>query len=531
MKKVVYLPLDERPCNLKYPQDLAAMTDLKMVVPDQRLLGDMKRPADVPLLHKWLREESKSADYLIVSIDMLIYGGIVPSRLHHLSIDECQERLEVLRTIQDENPHIKIYAYNLIMRVPAYSSSEEEPDYYEHYGEQICRLGRLSDKRDQRLAGKEELAELLEIESRLPEEVKEDYFERRKTNFSLTSHVLLMVEEEIIDYFIIPLDDNSEYGFTAKEQRLHMLEIDRLNLMDRTAVYPGADEIACTLFARVFCEIQQYSPEIALRFSSANGPHIIPRYEDRTLMESIKSHITAAGGIITGDEKNNDFLLMVHSPAADAEHMAESSHELNSRHRSYFSEMNIREFIQAMKHFIGKGKKVALADVAICNGGDHSLLQQLSKQSILHSLLAYAGWNTNGNTMGTVISHAIIASYYQQGDKETPAAFNKASRSFFYSRLVEDWGYQSIVRKHISYQVLPQMGLTPRNLGGQVSEVTDMAAEKLQQFTDTYLADIPEGKVILGGVYLPWRRMFEVGFTLNLDEVPGRNEDVLEGKA
>ena len=36
-------------------------------------------------------------------------------------------------------------------------------------------------------------------------------------------------------------------------------------------------------------------PEISLRYSSIHGPFVIPRYEDRSLGESIKAHITAAG--------------------------------------------------------------------------------------------------------------------------------------------------------------------------------------------------------------------------------------------
>lgn len=516
MSKVIHIPLDERPCNLQYPQALANMTDMEMVVPGRELLGEMKKPAKVTLLHNWLKDEAKQADYLIVSIDMLIYGGIVPSRLHTLTLQDCLKSLEIIQEIKRVNPSLKVFAYNLIMRVPAYSSSEEEPDYYEQYGEYIYRLGWLTDKKEQNLADNEELEEYTKILEMLPEEVKWDYFERRKVNHSVTSQILQMVDSELIDYLIIPLDDNSEYGFTAKEQRQLMLEVDRKNLLDRIAIYPGADEIACTLFARVFCESHSYTPEIALRYSSTKGPFIIPRYEDRSLSESIKSHITAAGGVIVRDENQNNVLLMVHSPAEGQKYMAESSFAMEKRHRSYFSEVNIREFVQAMKHQLGKGINVALADVAICNGGDHSLLQLLQKQGILGDLLAYAGWNTNGNTMGTVVAHAIIASYYK--GEETLPYHEKASRTFFYSRLVEDWGYQSVVRKYVSYEVLPTMGLTPRYLGGHLEEVTELVNRKMEGFIEKYLFDLNEGSIQINDVHLPWKRMFEVGFTLFLNE-------------
>lgn len=516
MKNVVYVPLDERPCNYQYPKSLASMTDIEMIIPDREMLGSMKVPANVPNLLDWISQEVQAASHLIVSIDMLVYGGIVPSRLHQLSAEECLTRLSTLRKIKEQNPDLRIFAYDLIMRVPAYNSSEEEPDYYEEFGERIFRLGWLYDKKDQNLLSSEDQIELARLEKEIPVTIQEDYLGRRQKNFSVTQEVLQLVDHDIIDYLIIPLDDNSPFGFTAKEQRQLMYTVDRLNLMDKINIYPGADEIACTLFSRVFCEIYQYTPEIFIRYSSTNGPFIIPRYEDRILSESIKSHISSAGGMIVYDEKDNNVILMVHAPARGQQEMAESSFTLEGRHRTYFSEVNIREFVQAMSHYLSKGKNVALADVAVSNGADHSLMQLLGKKGLLGELLAYAGWNTNGNTMGTVIAHAIIASYYTQSHIERTADHEEKSREFYYSRLVEDWGYQTLVRKHISETVLPSMGLTPRFLGNHLNAVTKEVEDQLNEFIQTNLAVINEHKIQLNSVHLPWKRMFEVGFELSL---------------
>ncbi|MBC8932469.1 DUF4127 family protein, partial [Escherichia coli] len=51
-----------------------------------------------------------------------------------------------LRGIKKEFPDKKIFLSNLIMRTPKYNSSDEEPDYYEQYGEAIFRYGWLKDK-------------------------------------------------------------------------------------------------------------------------------------------------------------------------------------------------------------------------------------------------------------------------------------------------------------------------------------------------------------------------------------------------
>lgn len=75
MAKVVYVPLDERPCNEGFPRQLARMTDVTLVVPDRSMLGNKKRPANTTALREWLLEAAEGADYLLVSIDLLVYGG------------------------------------------------------------------------------------------------------------------------------------------------------------------------------------------------------------------------------------------------------------------------------------------------------------------------------------------------------------------------------------------------------------------------------------------------------------------------
>src|SRR5688572_24951842 len=109
MTKIVYLPLDERPCNYIYPQMLADMTDLTLIVPGKDELGNKKQPAAFQRLDDWTLQKVEDADYLIVSVDMLVYGGIVPSRLHHLSIEECKKRMLLLERIKEKNPRIRIY--------------------------------------------------------------------------------------------------------------------------------------------------------------------------------------------------------------------------------------------------------------------------------------------------------------------------------------------------------------------------------------------------------------------------------------
>ena len=115
MKKIVLLPLDERPCNYEFPYQIFNNENYEIIRPDLSILGDKKRPGNLEEIMEFLLEKTASADGLVISIDILLYGGIVKSRLNYDN-DEKIKRLNILKEIKKNNSKIKIYAYHLIMR-------------------------------------------------------------------------------------------------------------------------------------------------------------------------------------------------------------------------------------------------------------------------------------------------------------------------------------------------------------------------------------------------------------------------------
>ncbi|RJE82837.1 DUF4127 family protein [Paenibacillus sp. 1011MAR3C5] len=515
MNKIVYVPLDERPCNYDYPLYLAGMTDLQMAVPSRSMLGDKKQPANTEAVAQWLVKEADDADYALVSIDMLLYGGIVPSRLHQLDLAELERRMSVLRVIKSANPSLKLYAFHLITRAPAYSSSEEEPDYYADYGRELYEYGWLMDKRKRDGLDQAEEERLTHIENTVPSTIFDDFLGRRTVNKQLNQHSVSLVDEGVIDYLVIPLDDNSLYGYTSSEQRSLVHLIQHSNLLDRIAVYPGADEIGCTMFSRIFCEIHQYEPLIHIRYSSTLGPAIVPKYEDRSLNESIKHHITASGAYVADGFEAPDIFLMVHSPAASGVSVAETTDRYDARHHSYFSEVNIREFASAIERYARLGKVMVLGDVALCNGGDDILMKLLAKKGLLDKLDGYAAWNTSGNALGTVISHAIITAYNRAQAQLDPQK-EAASRMYYYYRLIEDWGYQSVVRQYITDELLPGLKASYFQIEHVQDKVEEMIEQQLQHFANDYIPY--DGALTISKVTTPWKRMFEIGFLLESEQ-------------
>ena len=319
----------------------------------------------------------------------------------------------------------------------------------------------------------------------------------------LLSNILQMM-------LVLPLDDCSEYGFSANEQLSILKYVDKFTLHDRIYLYPGADEVGCSLTARVLNAIKCKTPGIFIRYSSTIGPNIIPAAEDRPLGESIKLQIMAAGGIPVDNSADADIILMVNSPTQSAENMGDAR---IPKDPSYYS---MREFSAAIQYYIEQNKRVAVADVAFSNGSDDELMRILSKKGLLSKLCSYAGWNTSGNTLGTVISHAIA-----NLDRENTFNYSQnenCTDRFLVERIVEDWGYQAMVRQNI-WKQLENGAYNTLETGHLTTDETLKWAEKLAEkelnkFIQDYIPEYKD-KYVVKDVYFPWKRLFEVGFLID----------------
>lgn len=83
---------------------LASGCGVELITPPQSLLPDKKRPGDCAALHEFLLDQAKLCNAAVIAIDLLVYGGLIPSRLHHLGADEVLERLDVIRELRLRNP-------------------------------------------------------------------------------------------------------------------------------------------------------------------------------------------------------------------------------------------------------------------------------------------------------------------------------------------------------------------------------------------------------------------------------------------
>lgn len=497
MKKLIYIPLDERPCNRDFPLFLSKIAkDIELVLPPFELFGNKKSPANLQGLWEFLLESE--ADGYIISLDMLVYGGIIPSRLHYFSNEECLKRLEQLRQLKGK----AIYAFTLLMRCPRYSSADEEPDYYEEFGQEIFKSGYISHKNELGIASKEELLELTEVENKLPKSHLNDYLSRRAINLEVNKKAIEFVAEGIIDFMIIPQDDSAPYGYTAKDQQEVRSFIFDKGVALQTYMYPGADEVGCTLLARMVNHWKGATPKIYPKYASNAGMGIIPLYEDRPLHESVKYHIIAVGGIVAESQADADILFCINSPG---KYMREAVDQ-NKACLENDVGSNLIELVEYCSHSLDNtDKAVIIGDIAYANGSDLKLINMLRQKGILYRLNGYAGWNTSSNTLGTCLCQGVLTHIYGKGQEHL---------NFLALRYVEDAGYCSFVRALVNNKYTVPMGYCYTKLDGIRGEIAKIVKEQLQAFIENTLTTEYDTIDIID-TYMPWNRMFEVGLSVN----------------
>ena len=498
MEKIVFLPLDERPCNYLYPYYILKIRPQMVVFVPKNLVVNFNPPADIDAIWDGKIKHAAGASILIVSMDLFLYGGIVPSRLHHFTEEECKERINRLKLLKKENPGLQIYAFQLITRAPARDGSGEEPDYYEDYGYRIFRYGVLRDKENLRLISEEERAEKARLEEEIPQDVLGDFLNRRSTNYNCNKHSIDLLAEGVLDFLIIPLDDCREHGYAPAERRMLAAYAKSRELFSKVYFYPGADEVGCTLLARAVNRLRQEPLSVYVDYSSLRGQYQIPSYEDRSIGETVQYQLLAAGCQIAETSAEAEAVLAVNPPTPFSLRLEK---ELVTDEIFLESERNLHALTARLRKYLKRGQRCGVADCAIPNMADRALMQFLYEQDLLDKVDAYAGWNTSSNTLGTVIAHLTACCSLKKGEESL------ASREFLFFRYLEDWGYMGEVRRAVTERLKEiDPAIHSLNLGDKEPEVREIVKEKLKEFQRHYFP----GEAWDFDLHMPWNRMFEI---------------------
>ena len=505
------MPLDERPVNTRYPEMLAQIAGVEVVLPPVEIRGSHKTGADTEAVSAWLR--ATDADAVIASAEYLLFGNLIQSRVSGESVSDVLPRLSVLEEMAKRGK--TVYAFGLVSRVSNADVDVEEPDYWKQYGTRFYQLSQLLHKAeaygDLSVADNEQL---LLLQAELPAAHVADFLTRRLRNHAVNLALLDLVARERLDLLLLTSDDTSVYGLPTREKA--WLESWMRLLGDaatkRILMHPGADEVGSALLCRLVCALHHVEPAIFPLYAVPGGEEIVAPYEDNPARLTVAAQIRACGGRVAESIDVADIVLGVLPPSPRrTEYKASfAASERDDREELYAT------FLQTLAAKQAGGVPVAVGDITYPNGSDPLFIEMLfAPGSPLRpaTLAAYGAWNTAGNTLGTTVAQAVLSTF-MGGDKEREAA----QSLFLTHRFLEDWAYQAVVRHTTRNRI--QERTTHRDPAYHSEPEQSFARATIeagltQKLRELQAVGIGVGlSLVPGSVRLPWRRTFEVDFDL-----------------
>lgn len=546
--RIALVPLDDRPVCLQYPQMMAPLAHAQIIAPPTEHLGRFTSPGDTDAIARWLRAQDWSRiDALIVSVDMLAYGGLVASRVHGVDQATALARLAVLDEIAEAHPRLPVYAFSTLMRLAPTADRVNEA-----YREKLARWAEIADDA-QPGAEQQELAGLV---AAIPPAALADYRRARARNRAVNLASVQRVASGVIDYLVVSQDDAKPRGVHLADRKAVTAAASQGDLAGRVGIQPGADEVAMLLLSRAVLRARNLQLSMRVTYSSEAARTMVAPFEDRQLHETVAFQIVAAGAGPARMDDPDDLHLYVFASRHDAGEP--------------------RRFAADVVKAVAAGTRVIVADVdpkGDVQGGSPAFTDALLADRLFPKLYGYASWNTAGNTLGTVIPHGLLvaAGTWLAARCASPewAVIADAQATFMLHRLLNDYAYQGVLRPRLNAE-LREAKRTPLWLADNAREVASRIQQDLAPKLATYAepftsapytlrayprpgqavgaapsattgaratlqtrpSDVPDITVRLGAprdlrVTLPWARTFEATITFEVPvEEHGRAGDM-----
>ncbi|MGN7164213.1 DUF4127 family protein [Paenibacillus cellulositrophicus] len=522
MKKVLYVPLDDRPANLDDVIVQGRSAGIQLIVPDREDIAnrlDSKAVAEDGQLvstssptygktrniRRFIREHAAQADGFIISTDMLAYGGLIGSRRLRPSAGgdypdydpETTKLLDVVREVKRAYPCKPVYVLDTIMRLATTvfveGLTQAAYDEARAFAQQPRAVATTFDgilegydtKPDGTSFGEPNLFD------------KEQYYNARRHKFKTNRYIIeRLVREGYVDFLAVGVDDSYTQGVQANEiAYLEAFVNEHLGGTggqnpDKAIILPDADALGYSLLGRMAKELHWYSsrPKYGVKYFGPDGSTIVNPYEYMSVHDNIRHHVDIVGGEFVDTAAYDIEIVAVTSASEIA--AAVSRMEANSAGR----------IPTLVIDFVGGGA----ADATVTE----ALLDSVSTGQ----LLGYSAWNTAGNKIGMALGMAQ-ARYVYLGTEKRPPALQEAVNahgSLLFKRFLKDYYYKKITiaeirtysRAHTLYSNVPYADQNIRlfNSPEDYKVLVEMLRERMQANTKTLAA----------------RKAFELGVSQNV---------------
>ncbi len=495
-KKILYVPLDSRPVNLKQAKEVAEKTGYEILTPPEEFLGTLENYGEPEKILNWLNENAFGATAAVISSDSIIYGSLVGSRMHNLEPEEILNRAAKLKQFREDFPNLPIYVFGTIMRTPrSGSNSSAEPAYYKEYGAKIFEYTVYKDMEETgNLSGRNK-RKMRRLEKEIPAEYLADWLNRRKKNYAAHEYLIDEVKAGTFDYFLLGCDDSAIFSQTHLESR-HLTEYGKDLENWRFIVTSGADELGILMLGRAINKDLNEIPFVAAVYNEGTGAKTIPDYCNEEIGISLRAATFAVGGLPVPSPEKADLIVAVST------NINGKTEDSSSPKNTIKPRRSTKKFMSVLKNLPVEISRVGIADIAFGNGADNALMEQLRKENLQFKINSYGGWNTATNSSGFLIGTGVLTKFMTQRQKN----------SLLITRYLDDWGYQANVRQKTD-PIFWKMQSEGNKAG--LPEAEEKAGELMKKFVEENLI-LPPGDVLDNiKVTFPWERRFECDVNFN----------------
>jgi GrpB-like predicted nucleotidyltransferase (UPF0157 family) len=468
--RLLFVPLDDRPVCFDFVAEVARAAGIDVRTPDRRFLGDRRTPGDVDAIWSWLDAETAAgeAHALIASVEMLCFGGLVASRKSTAPFDEIAP---YLRRLEEVARRLPAYVSAIIPRTPQQPTAEDA----EHWrARDVDALRRHRDRQ-----------------------------------FRVHDALIGASVRGAFRYLLIGQDDTVP-GSAGAEERARLEARPDVEAARAILLTTGADELNARLLARYLRDVTGLSPAVRTIYTYPRAVDTVPRYEATPLRRTVEEHIESTGCHAAVEAV--DILLWVHN----FDGAQKEAHEQLTGTIEHGAGTHVRG---AEAHAPTEGPRrevriaaadeqiTALADVRFANGADAALVESLLAEPRFAEIVAYGGWNTCSNTLGSVLAQAVVAFHLRAN---TVAGSDRIYRPVLFTRILDDWGYQAVVRPKLA-RWLAGRGAGTTDLDGLEEQAGRVAVETFQAGVLPRLqSSFRYQPAALRSVTFPWHRLFEI---------------------
>ena len=418
--RVLLLPLDSRPPCLQFVIDAAKIANIELVTPPQDILDYYTEPANRPALRSWVEKNIGSVDAAILSIDQLTHGGLLAARENTGNTDDENQTLLFLTQLHETNPMVPLYTFHVLPRLQPPASIDSYEDR-----KNLIKYSRLLDELTI-FNNPEDLHTLRKLEEKIPEEIRKKYARIYRNNTLFNEKLLQMTNTGIMHTFFIGQDDSEDFGLPNIEKRQLQQDITQQNNSSQVILTRGADEIALMQLAQIYRQKTENKPfQVWVEYNAPEAAGILMPFMSGSVESTVRDKISAMGGVRASTPEEADFTLFVYIGNESL---------LSSRKKSC-------ERLQTLLH---EGKFVALVDLSEHFRAEETLFPQLIQNELpINQLIAYAGWNTTSNAVGTALSQAVLfcTRFQAVANRQEKIELYRYNLTFLNNRFLEDYYY------------------------------------------------------------------------------------------